>query len=94
MSQIGELSLDEVMKYELSPYPPCLFEDKHRLRKPDKPSLLEAIRKHASSVDGAILQSIPKTKHCVLEKGSFLRRLKDAHIAQLNWRSNCGLQQI
>ena len=35
--RIDELNLHEVMKYELSPYPPSLFESKHRLRKPDKP---------------------------------------------------------
>lgn len=31
VSQSGELSLNEVMKHELSPYPPSLFEGKHRL---------------------------------------------------------------
>jgi hypothetical protein len=60
VSQSGELSLDEVMKYELSPYPPSLFEAKHQLRKPDKPALLEAIRNHATSVDDSVLQSIPQ----------------------------------
>lgn len=58
--QTGELDLDEVRKYELFPYSPSLFEDKHRLRKSNKPFLLEAIRKHASSVDGAILQSLSR----------------------------------
>jgi len=64
------------MKYELSPYPPSLFEAKHQLRKPDKPALLEAIRNHAASVDDAVLQSIPKTDHYVLDGGSLLHRLK------------------
>ena len=76
VSQTGELNLEEVMKYELSPYPTALFEDRHRLRKADKPALLEAIRKHATSVDGAILQYIPKTEHYVLDGGSLLHRLK------------------
>ena len=29
VSQSGELKLEDVMKYELSPYPPCLFEAKY-----------------------------------------------------------------
>ena len=64
------------MKYELSPYPPSLFESKYRLRKPYKPSLLEVIRKHVSSVDDAILQFILNTEHYVLDGGSLLYRLK------------------
>lgn len=76
VSQSGELCLDDVMKYELSPYPPSLFEAKHRLRKPDKPALLEAIRNHAVSVEDAALQSIPKTEHYVLDGGSLIHRLK------------------
>ena len=62
VAQNGELNLHEVMKYELSPYPASLFESKYQLRKTDKPSLLEAIRKHVSSVDDAILQFILNTE--------------------------------
>ncbi|KAK6176032.1 hypothetical protein SNE40_014396 [Patella caerulea] len=76
VSHSGELSLDEVMKHELSTYPPSLFESKLRLRKPDKPALLEAIRNYASSVDDAIAQYIPNTEHYVLDGGSILHRLK------------------
>lgn len=42
VSQIVELDLDEMMKYELSLQPPSLFKDMHRQRKPNKSSLLEA----------------------------------------------------
>ena len=63
------------MKYELSPYPPSLFEGKYILRKPDKAKLLEAIRKHVIPERKAILQLIPRTDHYVLG-GSLLHRLK------------------
>ena len=76
VSQTGELSLDEVMKYELSPYPPCIFEAKNQLRKADKPALVEALRNHATSVDNAVRESVPKTEHYVLDGGSLLHRLK------------------
>lgn len=76
VSQTGDLSVGEVMQYELSAHPPSLFEAKHQLRKPDKPALLEAIRSHSSSKDNADIQSIPKTEHYVLDGGSLLHRLK------------------
>ena len=40
-SQPGELGLDEVLHYELSPHPPNLFEAKNVLRKPDKHNCLK-----------------------------------------------------
>ena len=67
VSQSGDLCLDDVMKYELSPYPPSLFEAKYLLRKPEKAQLQEAIRNHVKSSDAAVLQSIPKTEHYVLD---------------------------
>ena len=76
VSQSGDLCLEEVMKYELSPYPPSLFEGKYILRKPDKAKLLEAIRKHVIPESEAILQFIPRTDHYVLDGGSLLHRLK------------------
>ena len=59
-----------------SPYPPSLFEAKYLLRKPEKAQLLEAIRNHVKSSDAAVIQSIPKTDHYVLDGGSLLHRLK------------------
>ena len=76
VSQSGDLCLDEVMEYELSPYPPSLFDAKYLLRMSDKAQLLDAIRKHATSSDTAILHTIPKTDHYVLDGGSLLHRLK------------------
>ena len=76
VSQSGDICLNDVMKYELSPYPPSLFEAKHHLRKPDKAQLLDAIRSHVTSSDDAVLQLNPKTDHYVLDGGSLLHRLK------------------
>ena len=41
VSQTGDLRLDDVMSYELCPYPMSLFEGKDILRHPDKPWLAE-----------------------------------------------------
>ena len=64
------------MKYELSLYPPSLFEAKNLMRKPEKAQLLDTIRWHVTSSEDAVLQSIPKTDHYVLDGGSLLHRLK------------------
>ena len=48
VSQTGELYLEEVMRYELNPLPPALFEARNIFRKGDKPQLAHAIRDHAS----------------------------------------------
>ena len=76
VSQSGELGLDEVLPYELSPYLPSLFEANNVLHKPDKARLLEVIREYLSSLKAAKLEAIPKTDHYVLDGGSLLRRLK------------------
>ena len=44
VSRSEDLSLEEVLTYELSPYPPVLFETRNILRKADKPQLAQAIR--------------------------------------------------
>ena len=49
VSQTGEPSLEEVMCYELSPFPPALFEAGNIFRKADKPQLAHAICDHASN---------------------------------------------
>ena len=61
VSQCGDLSLEEVLQYKLCPYPPSLFEAKNRLRKPDKPALVEVLRKRVASVEIAV-QTAPKTE--------------------------------
>ena len=61
VSQTGELSLEEVMRYELSSFPPTLFEVRNVFRKADKPQLAHAIRDHASD---AMLDCVPvSTRH-------------------------------
>ncbi|KAG0725600.1 hypothetical protein GWK47_038312 [Chionoecetes opilio] len=56
VSQTADLSLDEVMAHELSPYPPSLFEAKHLLRKPNKAQLMAAIKEQSS--DDAVLKDV------------------------------------
>ena len=72
VSQTGELSLEEVMRYELSPFPPALFEARNVFRKADKPQLAHAICDHASD---SILDSVPETECHVLDGGSLLHRI-------------------
>ena len=76
VSQSGDPCLEDVMKYELSPYPPSLYEGNHLLRKPDKAPLLHAVRSHVTSSNDAIRQVIPRTDHYVLDGGSLIHRLK------------------
>ncbi|KAL2082773.1 hypothetical protein ACEWY4_022591 [Coilia grayii] len=72
VSQSGELSLQEVMNYELSPFSPALFEARGIFRKADKPQLANAIRDH---VKGGILDSIPKPEYHIVDGGSLLHRM-------------------
>jgi len=65
VSQTADLSLDEVMAYELSPYPPSLFEAKHLLRKPNKAQLMAAIKE--LSADDAVLKDVPEVEHYVFD---------------------------
>ena len=76
VSSSGDPCLEDVMKYELSPYSPSLYEGKNLVRKPDKAPLLHAVRSHVTSSNAAILQVIPKTDPCLLDGGSLIHRLK------------------
>jgi len=77
VSQTAELSLDEIMNYELSPYPQSLFEGKQILRKADKAQLMHALKAHVTAIsDEAVLETTPEVEHNVLDGGSLLRRLK------------------
>ena len=49
ISQTADITLDELLGFELSPFPPSLFEDKGILRKADKPQLVEAIYNYFAS---------------------------------------------
>ena len=72
VSQTGELSLEEVMRYELSSFPPTLFEARNVFRKADKPQLAHAIRDHASD---AMLDCVPVSTRHVLDVGSLIHRV-------------------
>lgn len=79
VSQLGVLSLEDIMKYELSPFPPALFEARKVLRKPDKPQLANAITDYATKASRETREATgdapPKTQHYVLDGGSLLQRL-------------------
>jgi len=72
ISKTEDLSLKKVMSYELSPFPPALFEARDVFRKADKPQLDSAIRDDARD---AILASAPETGCHVLDGGSLLHRM-------------------
>ena len=76
VSRSVDLSLEEVLMYELSPYPPALFETRNILRKADKPQLAQTIRDHAADLSSeAVMNYIPKTDCYVLGGSSLLHRL-------------------
>ena len=73
---MSDLSLDEVLSYEISPFPPALFETRNILRKTDKPQLAQAIRDHVTDLSSeAVLYSVPETDCYVLDGGSLLHRV-------------------
>ena len=64
------------MSFELSPFPPALFEAKNVFRKADKPQLSHAIIDYSSKVSSeAIIDIAPKTECYVLDGGSLLHCL-------------------
>ena len=79
VSKLGVLSLEDVMKYELSPFPPVLFEARKVLRKPDKPQLANVITDYATKASRETPEvtgdAQPKSQHYVLDGGSLLQRL-------------------
>ena len=68
--------MQEVMKHELSTYPPALFEQEIFS---DKPQIATTITEHASSVTSGeyevVKESAPKTDHYDLDGGSLLHRV-------------------
>ena len=76
VSRSGDLSLEEVLTYELSPYPPALFETRNIPRKADKPQLAQAIQEYTKDVSSeAVMNTVPATDCYVLDGGSLLHRL-------------------
>ena len=75
VSQTGDLSMQEVMKHELSTYLPALFKGRHIFREADRPQIATAITEYASSVTSGeykvVRESSPKTDQFVLDGGSY-----------------------
>ncbi|KAJ8027661.1 hypothetical protein HOLleu_32864 [Holothuria leucospilota] len=78
LSRTGDLSLEDVMKYELSPFPPSLFEDNDIFRKADKPKLAQALIAHCNNTPSCetTTDAIPQTERYVPDGGSLLHKLK------------------
>ena len=75
VSRLGDLSLEAVLTYELSPYPPALFETRNSLRKAYTPQLAQAIRDHVANLSSkAVMNSIPETDYYVLDGGALIHR--------------------
>ena len=103
VSKTRDLSLQEVTSYEVSPFPPALFEARNVFRTADKPQLAHTIIQTRCQVKP--LQILLKqTEHYVLDGGSLLHRLpwktEDSYgaiavICRLHhsslWFGNCGL---
>lgn len=67
--------MEKVLEYELSPYPPALFEANCMFTKPEKTQLAIAIEKYDSrQSDEAVSNEIPRTDSYVLDGGSLLHR--------------------
>ena len=73
VSRSGDLSLAyDVLTYELSPYPPALFETRNILWKADTPQLAQAIQEYTKDVSSeAVMNTVPATDCYILDGGSF-----------------------
>ena len=77
ISNAGDVSLEEVLDYELSPFPPALFEANYIMRKPEKTQLANAIHEYARSLsDEAVTDKVPETNAYVLDGGSLMHRVQ------------------
>lgn len=70
--------MEDVLEYELSPFPPALFEAKYIFRKADKPQLAKAIDAYAQGLSAVENEpdDVPKTENYVLDGGSLIHRVK------------------
>ncbi|KAG7165603.1 hypothetical protein Hamer_G013102 [Homarus americanus] len=76
LSKTRDLSLEDVMSYELSPFPTALFEAKEIFRKAGKPQIAHTVAEYSSKKSKeAVMDSIPLTEHYVLDGGSQVHRL-------------------
>ena len=77
ISNAGDCSLEEVLEYELSPFPPALFEASYIMRKPEKTQLAKTIDDYACSLsDEAATNEVPQTESYVLDSGSLMHRVQ------------------
>ena len=68
--------MEEVLEYELSPFPPALFEASYVLKKPDKVQLAKAIADYACSLSNkAVTNNVIKTDCYALDGGSLIHRV-------------------
>ena len=65
------VDISDVLGYELSQFPPALFEIRNVFCEPDKPKLTHSITGHLKEEGVDQPQSTPQTKHYFLDGGSF-----------------------
>ena len=78
-TQTGDVSMIDVIGYELCPYPPALFESTILMLESDKPALATALRQVNGKVSpdsDSTTSQTDITNHYVLDGGSLLRRIK------------------
>ena len=76
LSKTRDLSLEDVISYELNPFTTALFEAKEMFRKADKPRLALAVAEYSCKTSKeAIVDSTPLTEQYVLDGGSLIHHL-------------------
>ena len=77
-TQTGDVSMIDVIGYELCPYPTALFKSTILMLEADKPALATALRQVTGEVspDSDSTAQTDITHHYVLDPGSLLRRIK------------------
>ena len=77
-TQTGDVSMIDVIGYELCPYPPALFESTILMLEANKPALATALRQVTGKVspDSESTAQRDITDHYVLDSSSLLRRIK------------------
>ena len=73
MANNTDCNLDNLFKYELSTYPPALFNKNGMFLTPNKPQLSEAFARIIAA--GQLLEPPDKAEFCILDGGSLLHRI-------------------
>ena len=72
----NDIKFEEVMRYELSTFPPALFENVFLPKKADKPPLMDSIEDTVKlNGSGGVCYGKPATDTYVLDGGSLLYRI-------------------